>query len=198
MYGGTSPQWAEMHLGDRNDIPFASMHGSDSDHLHLHIYAAATPIGLQQAAEDSHHSRSPQAEAEPQRSTTPAPGTTAKSPPEGMKASRGSQDSKATGRDGISEEQLHAANKDLFPNGTTDTKWRRSDIQLTADATQSARKVELQDGKSHPAECNPESSSCKLILAADVTMNSLEPLSDTLGALPFRRPGSRIGHGQQV
>ena len=174
-----------MHLGNRNDIPFASMHGSESDQLHLHIYAAEAPIGLQHAAEDSSHSRASQAEAEPPRSTTPASGNTSKSLPESMKALKGSQDSKAMVRDSISGEQLHAANKDSFPNGTTDTKWRRPDIQLTADATHSAGTLQLQDSKYHPPECKAKSNSCKLVLAADVTLNGLEPLSDILGAPPL-------------
>ncbi len=91
--------------------------------------------------------------------------------------------SKAEGRDGVSEEQLNAANTESFPNGTTDTKWRRPDIHLTADATQSAGKVQLQDGNSHAANCSSEASSCKLILAADVTLNNLERLPDILGVL---------------
>ena len=177
-----------MHLGDREDISYASMHGLHSDQLHLHIYAAPGPVGLQQTADDSSLSKSSKPEADPHYSTEPAPANGVKTAPKGVKASNGFQDSKAAGRDSVSEEQLNAASKSSFPNGTTDTKWRRPDIQLTADARQSASKAQLQDSKSHAAECNAEPSSCKLILAADITLNNLEHLSDILGVLYFQLP----------
>ena len=181
VWGGASPQWAEMHLDDRDDIAFASMHGLHSDQLHIHIYAAAAPIGPQHTAEDSSLSRSSQAEAEPRSNTAPPLNNGAKTVPDGMKMSYSNHDSKATGGESLSEGQIDATNKDSFPNGTTDTKWRRPDTELTADAAHSAQQLQLQDSKAHPAGCSAKSSSCKLILAADVTLNSLERLHDILG-----------------
>ena len=161
------------------------MHGLHSDQLHLHIYAAPAPTGLQQTGDYSSASRSSQPEAEPCLNSEPASGDNIETASKGMKVSEGLHSSKADGRDSVSEEQPDAANKESFPNGTTDTKWRRPDIQLTADATQSASKMQLQDSDSHAADCSSEPGSCKLVLAADVTLNNLERLPDILGVLHF-------------
>ena len=85
------------------------------------------PIELQQTADDSSLSRSSQPKADPQHNTEPASANNVKTAPSGMKASNGLPEQQAVqaGRNSVSEEQLHAANKSSFPNGTTDTKWRR-------------------------------------------------------------------------
>ena len=173
-----------MHLGDREDINFASLHGLHSDQLHLHIYAASPPL-----AADSSFSRSSQPEEQPWRSSVSGLRYDPQAVPRGSKGISGNQGSKGVSSSNMSFEQLKAADKDLFPNGTTDTKWRRSDIQMTADGTQRARDLQLQDRKAHPAACSAEGS-CRLILAADIALNDLERLPDILGT--FMPPASAL------
>ena len=175
-----------MHLDDRDDIAFASMHGLHSDQLHIHVYAAAAPIGPKHTAEDIGVSITSQAGAEPRSTTAPLLSNGAETVPEAMTMSHSKSHSKATGRNSLSENQINAANKYSFPNGTTDTKWRRPDMGFTGEAAYSAQK--LQDSKSHPAGCSAKSSSCRLILAADITLNGLEHLHDMLGRFPLFAP----------
>ena len=74
--------------------------------------------------------------------------------------------------------------EEAFPNGTTDTKWRRLDGQAAADSAETHADGMQQDDMSfhsHPGECSAAGASCELILAADISLDSLEHLPDILG-----------------
>ena len=175
--GGISPQWPEMHLLSRGDISIESLHGLKSGQLHLHIYAAqphaeqGEPSSCSQpAAEPSHSSKAGQTGSTEPSSNSRLPD---------VKTHGSSQPSK----DLVPGRRPRSA-KEAFPNGTTDTKWRRSDTQAAADSAETHRDGMQRDNmsfQSHPGECSSAGTSCELILAADIDLDSLEHLPDILG-----------------
>ena len=185
MHAGISPQWAEMHLSAQDNVASESLHGLSSEQLHLHIYA------VHPEAAQSVFRRSPQVNSEPCQNSESGNDLEAASKFRSQSDNK-HQSSKVPSSESTSNQHLLAVDKKSFPNGTTDPKWKRSDIQLTADATQAEAKVPPEakmivgESKSHPAECKAEAKSCKLILAADIALNELDRLSDILGT--FRHP----------
>ena len=68
--------------------------------------------------------------------------------------------------------------------GPQTPSWRRSDGQAAAETALSNRDGMQQDDTnslSHPGECSAAGTSCELILAADIDLDSLEHLPDILG-----------------
>lgn len=94
--------------------------------------------------------------------------------------------------EGKPERHPHA-DKDALPNGATDTKWRRPDAQRLSSRRELEADSQQQDSRSHPGGCDARPGSCKLVLAADITLNGLERLPDMLGlSFPQHRGNALI------
>ena len=184
--GGTSPQWAEMQLLNRQDISSVSLHGLGSDQLHLHI--SALPPST---AEDEGHSASSGSDAEPSQDSEPGRGRHIGAAPEAKQGSDSQQhySSRDKGPAAPPENKHAHADGDSFPNGTTDSKWRRSGSLPSSEHGSKAEKdAQSHVSKVHPVPCQRGPPSCKLILAADIALNDLERLPDILGSLRCSKP----------
>lgn len=175
--GGISPQWPEMHLLSGGDISYDSLHGFDSGQLHLHIHAAQPPAAQREPSSCSQPAAEPSHESATGQTGSAGPSSNSRLPD--VKAHGSSQPS----NDLVPGRRSRSA-KEAFPNGTTDTKWRRSDTQAAADSAETHRDGMQRDDtsfQSHPGECSAAGTSCELILAADIDLDSLEHLPDILG-----------------
>ena len=175
--GGVSPQWPEMHLLSRGDISSDSFHGLKSGQLHLHIYAAQPPAAQREP------SRCSQPVAEPSHSSKAGQTGSTEPSSNGRLSDVKTHGSSQPSKDLVPGRRPRSA-KEAFPNGTTDTKWRRSDGQAAAHTAEALRDGMQRDDasfRSHPGECSAAGSSSELILAADIDLDSLEHLPDILG-----------------
>lgn len=186
MDGGTSPQWAEMQLLNRQDISSVSLHGLGSDQLHLHISAFPPSTA---GAEG--HSASSGSDAEPSQDSEPGRGRHVGAAPKAKQGSDLQQHYSSRGKGPAAPpEKKHAhADGDSFPNGTTDAKWRRSGSLPSSEHGSKAEKdAQSHVSKAHPVPCQRGPPSSKLILAADIALNDLERLPDILGSLRCSKP----------
>lgn len=184
--GGTSPQWAKMQLLSREDVSFASLHGLGSDQLHLHISAL-----LPSTTAAAGHGASSGSDAETSQDSEPGRGRHVGAAPKAKQGSDSQQHNSSRGkRPAAPPEKKHAhADGDLFPNGTTDTKWRRpGSLPSSEHGSKAEKDAQSHVSKAHPVPCQKGPPSCKLILAADIALSDLERLPDILGPLPCLQP----------
>ena len=143
----------------------------------------------QQGAEG--HSASSGSDAEPSQDSEPGRGRHVGAAPKAKQGSDTQQHYCSRGRGPAAPpEKKHAhADGDSFPNGTTDSKWRRSGSLPSSEHGRKAEKdAQSHVSKAHPVPCQRGLPSCKLILAADIALNNLERLPDILGSLRCSKP----------